>query len=68
MSGTHSVYAVLAHHVDRASVLIVFPTEYDERKRAIEAEERDARLDSPIFVCALAFPGLPTILHVFEPR
>ena len=34
----------------------------------IEAEERDARLDTPVFVCQLSFPGMPTILHFFEPR
>lgn len=49
-------------------VLTAFPDELQERRRGIEEEERDARLDTPIFVCALAFPGMPTILHVFEPR
>lgn len=34
----------------------------------MEQEERDARLDTPIFVCQLTFPGMPTMLHVFEPR
>jgi hypothetical protein len=34
----------------------------------MEAEERDARLDTPIFVCQLSFPGIPTWLHFFEPR
>ncbi|ORY23131.1 PUA-like domain-containing protein [Naematelia encephala] len=45
-----------------------FPDEYAERTATIERDERDARLDTPIFVCTLAFPGMPTILHVFEPR
>ena len=45
-----------------------FPNEYVDRQMAIERDERDARLDTPIFVCTLAFPGMPTILHVFEPR
>ncbi|KAG7562118.1 hypothetical protein FFLO_02400 [Filobasidium floriforme] len=49
-------------------VMTAFPEEYAERLRAIESEERDARLDTPIFVCTLAFPNMPTILHVFEPR
>ncbi|TDL26911.1 LON-domain-containing protein [Rickenella mellea] len=44
------------------------PDVYTERGRAIEAEERDARLDTPIFVCQLSFPGMPTLLHFFEPR
>uniref|UniRef100_V5GTH9 glutathione peroxidase n=2 Tax=Kalmanozyma brasiliensis (strain GHG001) TaxID=1365824 RepID=V5GTH9_KALBG len=41
---------------------------YEQRKTAIEQEEREARLSTPIFVCTLAFPGMPTILHIFEPR
>lgn len=41
---------------------------YQERKTAVEQEEREARLSTPIFVCTLAFPGMPTILHIFEPR
>lgn len=49
-------------------VLTALPDELEERRRGIEEEERDARLDTPIFVCTLAFPGMPTILHVFEPR
>ena len=49
-------------------VLKAFPTLYEERREAIEAEDRDARLDTPIFVCQLSFPGMPTLLHFFEPR
>ncbi|KAG6814197.1 hypothetical protein H0H92_000874 [Tricholoma furcatifolium] len=48
--------------------LTAFPALYRERGEAIEAEERDARLDTPIFVCQLSFPGMPTLLHFFEPR
>ncbi|KZV65677.1 LON-domain-containing protein [Peniophora sp. CONT] len=51
------------------SVLLrAFPDSYGERGRQVEQEERDARLDTPIFVCQLTFPGMPTLLHVFEPR
>ena len=49
-------------------VLKAFPEAYAERGRLIEQEERHARLDTPIFVCQLSFPGLPTVLHFFEPR
>ena len=39
------------------------------REQAIHAEERGVGdLDTAIFVCALAFPGMPTYLHIFEPR
>lgn len=41
---------------------------FDERKAAVEQEERENRLSTPIFVCTLAFPSMPTVLHVFEPR
>lgn len=51
-----------------SSVMHAFPEEHAERMRSIESDERDSRLDTPIFVCALAFPNMPTILHVFEPR
>ncbi|KAJ7095404.1 PUA-like domain-containing protein [Mycena belliarum] len=49
-------------------LLTAFPEMYAERGNAIDAEERDARLDTPIFVCMLIFPGHPTALHFFEPR
>lgn len=40
------------------------------RAEAVAAEERGAvgELDTPIFICTLAFPSLPTYLHIFEPR
>ena len=34
----------------------------------MERDERHAGLDTPIFVCQLSFPGMPTLLHFFEPR
>jgi hypothetical protein len=45
-----------------------FPELYAEREKLIEEEERNARLDTPLFVCQLSFPGVPTNLHFFEPR
>ena len=40
------------------------------RREAIAQEESgiDGELDTPLFVCALAFPSMPTFLHIFEPR
>ncbi|KAI0284945.1 PUA-like domain-containing protein [Russula aff. rugulosa BPL654] len=49
-------------------ILKTFPEAYSERGRVIEQEERHSRLDTPIFVCQLSFPGLPTVVHFFEPR
>ncbi len=55
-------------HPYAALVLKAYPLLYQERGAAIDEEERHARLNTPIFVCNLSFPGLPTILHFFEPR
>ncbi|KAK7061735.1 PUA-like domain-containing protein [Favolaschia claudopus] len=49
-------------------LLTVFPAESTLRAESLAAEERDARLDTPIFVCMLIFPNNPTALHFFEPR
>ena len=40
------------------------------RKMAVESEEQagDDALDTPLFVCTLSLPSMPTFLHVFEPR
>lgn len=54
--------------VARDVVELAFPLQAAERKAIIEAEERSSMLDTPIFVCTLAWPNLPTYLHVFEPR
>ncbi|KAF8759897.1 ATP-dependent protease La (LON) substrate-binding domain [Rhizoctonia solani] len=45
-----------------------FPTLLEERVAAAETDGRDSRLDTPIFVCQLSYPGMPTLLHFFEPR
>lgn len=50
------------------SELEVFPELYAERGRAIAEEERNARLNTPLFVCQLSFPGVPMTLHLFERR
>ena len=47
------------------AVLKEFPETYTERGRLVEEEERDARLDTPIFIGQLSFPGMPTVLHFF---
>lgn len=40
------------------------------RAEAVANEEAGAlgELDTPLFVCTLSFPTIPTFLHVFEPR
>jgi Lon protease-like protein len=51
-----------------AILLHAYPAPYHARATALDQEERLARLSTPIFVCQLSFPGVPTILHFFEPR
>jgi len=46
-----------------------FGAVYQERKAANERDERGlASMDTPIFVCTLAFPTIVTFLRIFEPR
>lgn len=64
---------VFLHDIPQNKVVLAieyeaFPDLYAERERIIEEEERNARLDTPLFVCQLSFPGVPTNLHFFEPR
>lgn len=43
----------------------------EERREAVLAERvghHTDEFDMPLFVCTLAFPSMPTFLHVFEPR
>ncbi|EMD40696.1 hypothetical protein CERSUDRAFT_111271 [Gelatoporia subvermispora B] len=65
-------YAYFLEHpcnkVVRTLLLHAFHDEYTERGAAIQEEEHNSGLDTPIFVCQLSFPGIPTKLHLFEPR
>ncbi|KAG8786800.1 hypothetical protein FRC12_016241 [Ceratobasidium sp. 428] len=45
-----------------------FPNLLQERIAIAENDGRDSRLDTAIFVCQLSYPGMPTLLHFFEPR
>ncbi|PBP20525.1 putative ATP-dependent protease (CrgA) [Diplocarpon rosae] len=40
------------------------------RAEAAEAAEKPGteELDTPLFICTLSFPQVPTFLHIFEPR
>jgi Lon protease-like protein len=43
----------------------------EERRLAVLAEHishHTDEYDMPLFICTLAFPSMPTFLHVFEPR
>ncbi|QPH12753.1 hypothetical protein C2857_005039 [Epichloe festucae Fl1] len=49
---------------------LFWPEEKLAREEAVAAEiaARHEDLDLPLFVCTLAFPAMPTFLHIFEPR
>ena len=44
--------------------------ELHARKELFEAEQvsQHENFDIPLFICTLAFPMMPTFLHIFEPR
>uniref|UniRef100_A0A3Q4B453 Uncharacterized protein n=1 Tax=Mola mola TaxID=94237 RepID=A0A3Q4B453_MOLML len=49
----------------------LFPSQLDERKAVHDAEMAELSnltKDIPIFVCTVAYPGVPCPLHIFEPR
>ncbi|KAK5865077.1 hypothetical protein PBY51_016269 [Eleginops maclovinus] len=49
----------------------LFPSQLAERKQVHEmemAELSNLTKDIPIFVCTVAYPGVPCPLHIFEPR
>ncbi|XP_017275236.1 LON peptidase N-terminal domain and RING finger protein 1 [Kryptolebias marmoratus] len=49
----------------------LFPSQLAERKQIHDAEMAELSnltKDIPIFVCTVAFPGVPCPLHIFEPR
>lgn len=47
---------------------IAFPALVLERTAALAAEAANTPHDTPLFVCNVAWPNLPTVLHVFEAR
>lgn len=49
-----------------ALINLAFPFLAAERNS--EAEDKSNTLDTAIFVCTLAWPNLPTYIHIFEPR
>ncbi|NWZ35125.1 LONF1 protein, partial [Brachypodius atriceps] len=52
-------------------MLATFPTQLAERRelhRGDMAELSNLTKNIPVFVCTMAFPGIPCPLHVFEPR
>jgi Lon protease-like protein len=60
-----------ASNVRLVSLLInLCPELVASRAEAVAAEERGilGDMDTSLFVCTLAFPKMPTFLHIFEPR
>lgn len=56
------------HRLINAIVALAFSETYVQRKRAIEVSQHHYYYNTPIFRCSLSFPGLPTYLHIFEPK
>ncbi|KAL7275460.1 hypothetical protein RUND412_001588 [Rhizina undulata] len=50
----------------------LFPDALVQRAMAVATEDTpgssDGKLATPIFVCTTSYPGMPTPLHIFEPR
>jgi hypothetical protein len=46
------------------------PDVISARLEAVKLEDvnRMGELDTPLFICTLSFPAMPTFLHIFEPR
>lgn len=51
-----------------SSISFGFRNLYQQRVASAKEEQRQTSDWMPIFVCTLAFPGMPTNLHIFEPR
>jgi len=49
-------------------LVTTFPILYEQRKDLSKQEENESGLDTPIFVCMVSFPFMPTNLHIYEPR
>lgn len=49
-------------------IITTFPILYEQRKDLSKQEENESGLDTPIFVCMVSFPFMPTNLHIYEPR
>ncbi|KZW04084.1 LON-domain-containing protein [Exidia glandulosa HHB12029] len=65
-------FAYFANHprnvIIQSISTLAFPDLHTERQLAIAAAQHHPIYDTPIFRCNIAFPGLPTFLHIFEPR
>ncbi len=52
-------------------IMVLYPDVWAARAEAIATEEAaglGGLLDTPLFVCTLSYPSMPTFLHIFEPR
>lgn len=61
--GPNPVHAVLRCLLDA-----FFSDEIKSRKETIKEDGTYDEDEMPLFVCTLAFPSMPTYLHIFEPR
>ncbi|KAK9900463.1 hypothetical protein P389DRAFT_192728 [Cystobasidium minutum MCA 4210] len=50
------------------ALITTFPVLYEQRQILSKQEETESGLDTPIFVCMVSFPAMPTNLHIYEPK
>lgn len=69
-----SLPPILAHQPGNTTLggvlRTLYPDELELRRQVVEREERSAPdgMDTALFVCTVAYPQMPIILHIFEPR
>jgi len=56
------------NHTISNLIITTFPMMYEERREVQLKEEGESGLDTPVFVCMVSFPHMPTNLHIYEPR
>lgn len=61
--GSSPVHSILRHFLDSFC-----SDEIKSRKETMEVEGVFEEGELPLFVCTLAYPSVPTYLHIFEPR
>ncbi|ORY77261.1 hypothetical protein BCR35DRAFT_332642 [Leucosporidium creatinivorum] len=52
----------------RNLITTLFPSLSAERLATHQAENQGDRVTTPLFICTLSWPNLPTYIHIFEPR
>lgn len=59
-----------ANHALQDLIMGLCPDHVAARAEAVSKEDihEIPELDTPLFICTISFPAMPTFLHIFEPR